>query len=477
MAIDPMMLNAILGTFKNMAEDCRNKKISGSDFDKMCETLSRMEQLGSELSDINEFNAHMINENLYGKFSDYYGRVLAANAQQSASATGDYNDSALLQQSIDALKQAKELIWMNYQEAVELSKGKNAEAEIHTELNSVHLNTDYNLQKAPGRTESFEKESQKSIHEPIKDTLNAFNNSVEVEILTDPTDLINPIQEVINLGEQTGMTYPKFLRLQIETGLDKAMEGSMVSRKALETEKEFISVNPVSPFHLQRIDKKLARFDEIASSCSFNVPNRTELKFALLEVEREFEPEILKWNQIINRWNKLLSDLSIWSLSYCSFALYIKPWNMAKDPVAATIFTQNTGPGIFKEREKLLMKYFGLNFHDIFKHPSFLWSVKYNYIEYSQEFVEFLVKHIYPECKPSTYLSTDLIEKRASFNTNSGRATDREGNPESHFPPERIKEFYNQKFGSGRFESKYGVIAQSQSKAKAWDLHDFQYGS
>lgn len=477
MAIDPLMLNAILGTFKNMADDCRSKNFSGSDFDKMCETITRMEQLGSELSDVNEFNAQIMKENLYGKFGDFYGRVLSGIAGQSTNETGKYNDSALLKQSIDAMKQSVAVIRMNYQEAIEMSKGKNAEAEIQTGLNYIERNTDINLQKAQGRPGIFEKDSKKSFNETIENIPNAFNNSIEVEILTDPTDLMKPIQEVINLGEQPGMTYPKFLRLQIETGLDKAMEGTVIQRKAFETEKEFVQVNPASPFHLLKMDKKLACFDELANNNKYKVPNRSELKFAIQEAEREFEPEILKWIQIQNLWNKILSDLSMWSLSYCTFALYLKPWNMTKDPVAATVFTQNTGPGIFREREKLLMNYFGLNFYDIFKHPSFLWSVKYNFNEYSQEFVEFLVKNIYPECKPFTYLSNDLIEKRAWFNCNNGNALDREGNPESHYPAERMKSFYNQKFGVGRYESKYGVILQSQSKAKAWDLNNFQYGS
>jgi len=64
MPIDPMMLNAILGAFKNMMDDCKSKNLSGSDFDKMCETYARMEQLGNEHSDMNEFSAQLMNEQL-----------------------------------------------------------------------------------------------------------------------------------------------------------------------------------------------------------------------------------------------------------------------------------------------------------------------------------------------------------------------------------------------------------------------------
>ena len=44
-----------------------DKKISGEDMDKMAEIIARMEQLGNELSDINEFFGIVTKENLFQK--------------------------------------------------------------------------------------------------------------------------------------------------------------------------------------------------------------------------------------------------------------------------------------------------------------------------------------------------------------------------------------------------------------------------
>ncbi|PKP21322.1 MAG: hypothetical protein CVU05_07010 [Bacteroidetes bacterium HGW-Bacteroidetes-21] len=470
------MLNAILGSFKNMMDDCKQKNLSGSDFDSMCEAYARMEQLGQEHSDMNAFNAQMMTENLYGKFSDFYGRALSApSAQSSGAAAGGYDDAALLKQSVDALKQAIITIRKSYQDAIEEASGKNVQQQNQAGLDFLERNTEKGLFSATGGMEALRTETAKSMGETLKKTPNAFDNTVEVEVLSNPEALIKPIQDVIDLGEQPGMTLPRFLRTQIETGLDKAMDGAVAARDSYITEKEFIDASPVSSFHLQKIDKKIQRFDELAAANKFHVPNWTELKFNMDDIDREFERDIQQWDRVKRRWEDLLWDLSMWSLSYCSFAPYIKPWAMAKDPVAATIHTQNTGPGIFKEKEKLLQKYFGISFHDIFKQPSFLWDVKYNYIDYSQEFLDFLIEKIYPECNPFNQLPSDKIEARASFYKRDRNAEDRENNPEAHIPADRMRIFYNKKFGEGRYESKYGNIEKNDSKAAPWNIATFKY--
>lgn len=475
MPIDPMMLNAILGAFKNMIEDCKTKNLSGSDFDKMCETYDRMEQLGNEHSDMNEYNAQLMNENLYGKFSDFYGRILIAAANAQSDDGGGYDDAAMLKQNIDALKQAIITIRKAYQDAIEQAKGQDAEANMQIGLEYLERNLDKELLSAGGGIDQIKTRSKKDFDEIIKKKPKAFDNSVEVEVMSNPEVLIKLIQDVIDLGEKPGMTLPRFLRLQIETGLDKAMEGSVSTRNGLEIEKEYILSNPISPIHIQIIEEKLEKFDELANANKFKVPNSTELKYSFEDIERLHENDIQKWDQIKTRWNDLLGDLSFWSLSYCSFAPYTQPWSVALDPVAATIKTQNTMPGVFKEREKLFQKYFGISFYEIFKHPTFLWEVKYNYIEYSQEYVEFLIEKIYPECKPFNHLSRDLIAQKESFCMTGKDSKDREINPQRHFPAERIKEWYDKKYGEGRYLLKYDPVEKYESAAKPWDLNSFKY--
>lgn len=475
MPIDPMMLNAILGTFKNMIEEFKTKNLSGSDFDKMCETYDRMEQLGNEHSDFNEYNAQLMNENLYGKFSDFYGRILTAAANTQSDDRGGYDDAAMLKQNIDALKQAIVAIRKSYQDAIEQAKGQDAEANMQMGLEYLERNLDKGSLSAAGGIDKIKTRTQKDYEETINKKPNAFDNSVEVEVMSNPEVLIKPIQDVIDLGEKPGMTLPRFLRLQIETGLDKAMEGSVSTRNGLETQKEFILSNPISPIHIQVVEEKLEKFDELANANKFKVPNSTELKYAFEDIERLHENDIQKWDQIKTRWNALLGDLSFWSLSYCSFAPYIYPWNEAQDPVAATKKTQNTSPGIFKEREKLFQKYFGISFYEIFEHPTFLWEVKYNYIDYSQEYVEFLIEKIYPECKPFNHLSRDLIAQKESFCMPGKDSKDREINPQSHLPLERMIELYDKTYGAGRYHSKYDAVEKNESAAKPWDLNSFKY--
>ncbi len=475
MALDPMMLNAILGTFKNMMEECKQKNLSGSDFDNMCETYSRMEQLGQEHSDMNAFSAQMMNENLYGKFSDYYGRVLSAGASNTSNSAGGYDDAVLLKQSVNALKQVIESLKKNYQDAINESSGKNVMQQNQAGLDFLERNTEKGLFSATGGITALQNDSENALNTTLNKTPNAYDNSIEVEILSNPEVIIKPIQDVINLGEQSGMTLPKFLRIQMETGLDKAMEGAVATSEAYQTEKDFILVNPISPYHIKKIERKIEKFEELASANKFKVPNWTELKFNLDDIDREFETDIQKWDRIKTIWDKLLWDLSFWSLSYCSFAPYIKPWSLAKNPVESTIKTQNTNPGLFQERERLLQKYFELSFMDIFKHPSFQWDVKYNYIGYSQEFIEFLIEKIYPQCKPFNHLTSEIIEIRASFYKKDKNSFDKESNPESHLPAERWQIFYNNKFGEGRYESKFGLIEKSDSKATPWNMSTFKY--
>ncbi|HOD88286.1 MAG: hypothetical protein KBG30_04510 [Bacteroidales bacterium] len=55
MAIDRMMLDPTLDTYRKMLKDLQEQNITGEDMDKMAEIIARMEQLGNELSDINDF--------------------------------------------------------------------------------------------------------------------------------------------------------------------------------------------------------------------------------------------------------------------------------------------------------------------------------------------------------------------------------------------------------------------------------------
>lgn len=474
MPIDPMILDSILGTFKNMLEDCKQKEITGEDMDAMEACYNRMEELGQSTDDMNVFNGNMMQENLYGKFSDHYSRALGAHARKASEGEGGYDDGALLKQSVNALKDAVKRLEDNYAEMLRISSSEYNEAQSEKGLDFVGR-TQKKMFDAGGGFENVKKQMEKSTKEAKKKTPNMFDNTVEVEVLNNPAALIKPIQKVIELGEQPGMTFPTFLRLQIETGIDKAMEGSGVMRDGLIYSLEFNEAIPANPYYPEIERRKIEAFDKLAAGNRFNVPDLKELNYLHDDIYREFEPQIRKWNGIKRIWKGMIDDLFDWSLAYCHFAPKIKPWVDAPNPVEATIFDQNVKPGIFKEREKMLKKYFGMSFMDIFKHPTFIFEVEMSYFGLSQEIVEFLIEEVYPHCRPFNQLPSEIVKKRGMFNAYMRSPGDREINPDLHIPGHRLRDFYNKKFGEGRYESKYSVSEKNMDAyAKPWNLETFK---
>jgi hypothetical protein len=161
-------------------------------------------------------------------------------------------------------------------------------------------------------------------------------------------------------------------------------------------------------------------------------------------------------------------------LAYCSFAPYLKPWVLAPNPKQACIDTQKMRPGIFREREKLFKKYFGLSFHDMFKHETFIWEVNSKYIGDSQEHIEFLALEVYDQCQPFNDLPQELIKKREASHYAGPNKQDRESNPESHIPNHRLQAYYDSVFGEGRYASKYDISEPSKSVAAPWNLDTFK---
>lgn len=81
MAIDSIYINPTLDIYKNMLKDIQSQNKQGEDVDKMIEIIKRMEQLASELSDINDFMGIAMQEDLYGKFSTHYTKALISQTQ------------------------------------------------------------------------------------------------------------------------------------------------------------------------------------------------------------------------------------------------------------------------------------------------------------------------------------------------------------------------------------------------------------
>ena len=102
MPIDKTYSDAMLGTFRNMMQECRDKKMSGKAFDTMSNTMNKMETFALEMDDLSAFTAKLTTEGLFTDFSTAYGEALAAEGQKKYAAAGSYDDNALLQQTLQA---------------------------------------------------------------------------------------------------------------------------------------------------------------------------------------------------------------------------------------------------------------------------------------------------------------------------------------------------------------------------------------
>jgi len=474
MPIDKMMSDAMLGTFRNMVQECKDKNLSGAEFDEMCKTMDYMESLAETHSDLNAFNAQVMNENLYGKFSDHYGRVLSGAAMEEQEEKG-YDDGTLLKQTLDALRDAVKRIRDSKAEAMRVSDEYDSVEAVDKSMDFLSRNKEqFGVGKilSKNKANAIKKQTKKDLRKEKAEKPNMDTNAKEIEVMFEDELITEPIEALIALGEEEGMTLPRFLRLQIEKGMDKAIEGSILQRNGYVFIYEINKANSFNPHYIEKSRRLIEMYDELASKAKFGVPNSHELTQRDIRIDYEFDLPIAKWNVIVRAWENLLDDLSFWSLAYTPSAPYIEPWVLYPPPErpAAIRKTQEVKPGVFKQKERLFQKYFGLSFMDIFKHETFKYKVDSKHIPESQEFVEFLIDKVYPQCKPFNDLSSDVIKERDDFHTQK-----RTLNPEIMEPLKTFRTFYDGKFGEGRYASKFGSIDEPDTNAAPWNWESFKY--
>jgi len=105
MPVDPTMVDAMLGTFRDLLDGVRTSGAAGEDVEEMAAALAAMEALGRELSDVGELSAKLAGGGCYQRFTDAYTRVMTAAAggggTTGAPATVP-DDATLLAQSLQA---------------------------------------------------------------------------------------------------------------------------------------------------------------------------------------------------------------------------------------------------------------------------------------------------------------------------------------------------------------------------------------
>jgi hypothetical protein len=348
MPVDKTYADAMLGTFRNMLQDCKEKKMTGQHLDNMQALMVRMETLATEMDDAGAFSAKLMTEGLFNDFSTAYGTLLAEEGQKKYGASGTYDDDKLLQQTLSAYE------------------GSLSQLNDH----------------------------------PDKQRIQAS------------------IQAVIDLG-RSGINYPTFLRLLIEKGMDKAMEGSVLSREALEKDIQWSS-ELVLPVYESRNKSILAKFDEMAASAAFGVPDSVAFSMERFRIESIFQPEINKYDAIVWRWGKLLGLLHDWIDAYSSFAPYDERYVSLEgmEKTKRNIkFCKDCYPGFFQVREDIFNRYFSMQWNDIFEHESFSSERKAKRCMYTDAYIDFL-KEVYPHCKPSASALPELIAKAEELHKN-----------------------------------------------------------
>lgn len=428
MPIDGMFLNPMLDAFRNMAKDCQDKGYSGADMDEMLGALNRMEQLGQEMDDFGAYSGQITSEGLQMKFSNAYSKVLANAAKSEQGGADSYDDAALLKTTVDALRQA----------VTELRRAKEEQL-----------------------AEAAKNASNKTAREVA---------SNEIEVLNNNELIIEKIEELIAYGE-SGVNLPTFLRVQLEKGMDKAMEGSAVQRKGLVYSKGWAEASCINPYDINKTQEKLTSFDTLAAQAKFGVPESLEVTLADDKIDHHYIPDIAKWDAITNAWERIMSLMMTWSYAHMSFADQIFPWDSMKNPWKAIQQTKDTNPGEIKGRLKIFKENFGMEFRDIFSHETFKWKVEHFQIGESQLWYEYLINTIFPQCTPGNYLKQETITEVERMWKEHLMS-----NPENYKDVERFVKFFDGVFGEGAFRKKTGEDYDwGVRNAAPWDLSSFKF--
>lgn len=428
MAVDKTMLDAMTSGYKFYLDDMKSKNITGQYYDEVERLYKRIEEIGQESADMNEMYAKMQNENITVKMSEAYTRALTEDGNKKyMPQNGEVpDDSQLFKNNIDALKNC---------------------------IKSLRDNFDSLMEKA---TES---------------------GRMRLMVENNPEPLIKCIEDMIAVSEEPGMTYANFLRIQIERGLDKAAEG-VTTRSFLEDIVECKKAFMVPEIEIKMWEEKLEEYKKVAANNKFNLVDLHEWEFISDRIDRKYKPELIRRERINDMFMEIVSDLAHWVISYCSYPpSEMMPWNvMPRDAAIADLTRiQKVTPGIVKEREKLLFRYFGLRLKDIVKDEYFLNDIKSNMIDDSQEYLEFLLLEVYPQCKPFNDASRELIDKQTSLYRGK-----KEVNPDRKEPYLRMKKYYDSKFGEGYMvkslkEQGLGNADKEEyeSNAAPWNLESF----
>ncbi|MDI9437944.1 MAG: hypothetical protein QM405_07710 [Euryarchaeota archaeon] len=286
----------------------------------------------------------------------------------------------------------------------------------------------------------------------MEKTIEAYEHAIE-NLKGNPhyEKLKAPLEELIEVGK-SGVSYPVFLRIAEEQGLNQTLQGDMVVRDAILSEKLFCEFMHL-PLEVEKHEKILKMHDQLASQTPFNVVDSFQFGLERQKIEWKYTPLINRWHIISRLWEKMIENVYDWLDSFGSFAPRDERW-MSRRGITYTMHnikrTQECNPGILKAREKVFMEYFQMSWDDIFDHETFLTAYDAKQIWYSDQTLE-LIKKAHPYCKPFTKPEPDLIREAEEI-----YATQSYKRPDAFQYSEEDKEKFIALFGEDKWNEYFG---------------------
>ncbi len=300
--------------------------------------------------------------------------------------------------------------------AVEMNDLALFSAKLTTEGYFVNFSNEYGRTLSNVATESTSNTGTYDDNALLQQTIQSYEASLKnFENHKDKELLTKALQDVIDLGK-SGVNYPTFLRLMIEQGLDKAMEGTVLNRKYLVEDLVFAQkmIQPVSERKAQKI---LHKYDEIAAQSKLHIPNTIVFNLERFKIESDSEADMKRYNHIMHLWQTSFFDLHWWIDAYTKFAPTDERYAGQNDTETKKNIERikNINPGKIKATLDILEKNYQLQFNDIFKHENFDAEYRSNRFNYTEEYVKFIKEDIFPQCIPLKHAEKALIDKAESL--------------------------------------------------------------
>jgi len=238
-----------------------------------------------------------------------------------------------------------------------------------------------------------------------EDSLKHFDNHKDKEMLT------KAVQEIIALGK-SGINYPSFLRLMIEQGLDKAMQGSILNRKYLAEDLAFAQ-KTIQPAWERKARAVLDKYDEMAVQSTLHIPNNTLFSLERFKIENNHEADVRRYDHIRNLWQTIFTDLHWWIDAYTKFAPKDARYMGQNESETRKNIDRikNINPGKIKAALNILEQNYQLTWRTIFNHETFDAEYRSNRFNYTEEYVCFIKEDVFPQCIPLKHADQILIEK------------------------------------------------------------------